>query len=142
MFLSEACHVSPGWVGWLWDHLKLHASERDMCTQVSVSQDYIGGLQLTPDGGMVVVAAADGVASLLEMRKAGARLSHAACGAPLRCIDTDGSLALLGTETGQVSCSPLISYLGASRDALPVEMSCGPFLSCIGPNALLRKTVT
>lgn len=35
--------------------------------QVSVSQDYIGGLRLTPDGLTVVAAAADGVASLLEM---------------------------------------------------------------------------
>ena len=76
-----------------------------------MSQDYIGGLQLTPNGAMVVVAAADGVASLLEMRKAGARLSHAACGAPLRCADTDGRLALLGTETGQVSCSPCLPPL-------------------------------
>lgn len=73
--------------------------------QVSVSQDYIGGLQLTPDGSMVVAAAADGVASLLEMRKGGARLSSAACGAPLRCAETDGRLALLGNESGRVWAS-------------------------------------
>jgi hypothetical protein len=71
--------------------------------QVSVSQDYVGGLQLTPDSQLVVVAAADGAASLLEMRKGGASLSSTACGSPLRCVDTDGALALLGTENGQVS---------------------------------------
>ena len=92
-----------------------------------MSQDYIGGLQLTPNGAMVVVAVADGVASLLEMRKAGARLSHAACGAPLRCADTDGRLALLGTETGQGSWSPCLPILRASHTALLVESSCRPF---------------
>lgn len=90
--------------------------------QVSVSQDYIGGLRLTPDGLTVVAAAADGVASLLEMRKAGARLSYAACGGPLRCAETDGHLALLGNESGQVTpCRTLPSHLLAHLTFLAVS---------------------
>lgn len=70
---------------------------------MALSQDYIGGLRLTPDGGAVVVAAADGYATLLDARKAAACLSRVACGSPLRCADTDGGLAIMGAENGQVS---------------------------------------
>ncbi len=68
----------------------------------ALSQDYIGGLQLTPDGNFAVVAAADGSLSLLDVRRGGLQLSCAACGPPLRCCATDGELALSGTEDGTV----------------------------------------
>ena len=70
--------------------------------QASVSQDYIGGLSLSREEQTVVVAAADGMASLLDMRKSGDRVSRVACGAPLRCVIGDGSVAALGKEDGQV----------------------------------------
>lgn len=86
-----------------------HRSCADVCVcapglhaQAAVSQDYIGGLALSPDGHAVLVAAADGAASLLDARKGGARLASVACGSPLRCAATDGCLALLGSEGGQV----------------------------------------
>ena len=67
-----------------------------------MSRDYVGGLALTPDSLYTLVAAADGVLGLLDMRKAGARLSYVSCGAPLRCLQTDGRYAAVGLETGQV----------------------------------------
>ena len=70
--------------------------------QAAVSQDYIGGLSLSMEEQTVVVAAADGIASLLDMRKSGDRISRMACGAPLRCVIGDGSVAALGKEDGQV----------------------------------------
>lgn len=88
-----------------------------------MSQDYIGGLRLTPDGNMVVAAAADGLASLLEMRKGGARLSSVACGGPLRCAQTDGHLALLGTESGQVTLFD--GKVSLSKDKIKLPHSCG-----------------
>ncbi len=75
----------------------------------SVSLDYIGGLQLTPDGSYAMVAAADGSLSLLDVRRGGARLSCVACGPPLRCCTTDGDLALAGTEDGTVSGAGLLA---------------------------------
>ena len=50
----------------------------------------------------MLVAAADGTASLLDMRRSGARVSHVACGAPLHCAVSDGCMALLGKENGEV----------------------------------------
>lgn len=70
--------------------------------QATVSQDYIGGLSLSMEEQTVVVAAADGMANLLDMRKSGDRVSRVACGAPLRCVIGDGSVAALGKEDGQV----------------------------------------
>ena len=67
-----------------------------------MSRDYLGGLAITPDGLYTVAAAADGVLSLLDMRKAGARLSYVSCSAPLRCLQTDGRYAAVGLENGQV----------------------------------------
>lgn len=66
------------------------------------SQDYIGGLQLTPDSNHALVAAADGNLLLLDMRRGGVPLSCAVCGPPLRCCATDGDLALAGAEDGSV----------------------------------------
>ena len=70
--------------------------------QVAVSQDYIGGLSLSSTEQAVVVAAADGSASLLDMRRSGAEVLRTACGAPLHCVASDGRVALLGREDGQV----------------------------------------
>lgn len=70
--------------------------------QAAISQDYIGGLSLSSEEHNVLVAAADGTASLLDMRKSGARVSHVACGAPLHCAISDGCMALLGKENGEV----------------------------------------
>lgn len=67
-----------------------------------LSQDYVGGLQLTPDGSYAVVAAADGNLFLLDLRRGGVPLSCVACGPPLRCVATDGELALAGAEDGTV----------------------------------------
>ena len=67
-----------------------------------MSKDYLGGLAITPDGFYTLAAAADGMLSLLDMRKAGARLSYASCSAPLRCLQTDGRYAAVGLENGQV----------------------------------------
>jgi hypothetical protein len=74
--------------------------------QAHVSRDYVGGLALTPDGLYTLVAAADGVVSLLDVRKAGARLSYATCSAPLRCLQTDGRYAVVGLESGQARLAP------------------------------------
>ena len=79
----------PGWPS------RLHV-------QASVSKDYLGGLAITPDGLYTLAAAADGMLSLLDMRKAGARLSYASCSAPLLCLQTDGRYAAVGLENGQV----------------------------------------
>ncbi len=51
----------------------------------------------------MLVAAADGTASLLDMRKSGARVSQVSCGAPLHCAISDGCMALLGKEDGEVT---------------------------------------
>lgn len=72
--------------------------------QARVSQDYIGGVALSPDGRHVIAAAADGTASLLDARRGGARVSFATAGTPLRCAAMDGRLALLGAESGQARC--------------------------------------
>ena len=81
---------------------QLHSTwRRPVHTQASVSKDYLGGLAITPDGLYTLAAAADGVLSLLDMRKAGARLSYASCSAPLRCVQTDGRYAAVGLENGQ-----------------------------------------
>ncbi len=78
------------------------ADKASAATQAAVSQDYIGGLSLSSAEQAVVVAAADGSASLLDMRRGGAEVSRAACGAPLHCVASDGRVALLGREDGQV----------------------------------------
>ena len=70
--------------------------------QMAVSQDYIGGLSLSSAEQAVVVAAADGTASLLDLRRSGAEVSRVACGAPLHCVVSDGCVAMLGREDGQV----------------------------------------
>ncbi|CAK0760340.1 hypothetical protein CVIRNUC_002763 [Coccomyxa viridis] len=81
--------------------------------QAAVSQDYIGGLSLSSAEQAVVVAAADGSASLLDMRRGGAEVSRAACGAPLHCVASDGRVALLGREDGQVLVWDLKQQQGA-----------------------------
>lgn len=86
------------------------------CTQATISQEYIGGLSLSSEEHVVVVAAADGTASLLDMRKSGAIVSHVACGAPLHCATSDGCMAILGREDGQV-CHAFLHPAGDS-DAL------------------------
>jgi hypothetical protein len=79
------------------------------CVQAAVSQDYVGGLALSPDGATVLVAAADGAASLLDARRGGAALASVAVGSPLRCGATDGRLGLLGSEGGQVRAAGTLS---------------------------------
>jgi factor associated with neutral sphingomyelinase activation len=83
-------------VGWDWRAGAAAAWEQ------AISEDYIGGVSLTPDGRYAVVAAADGTLSLLDLRKGGARLSSVTCDAPLRCCTTDGNVAVAGSEAGAV----------------------------------------
>ena len=67
----------------------------------------------------MLVAAADGTASLLEMRKSGALVSQVACVAPLHCAISDGCMALLGKEDGEVSPpsqSPSCNTVTSKRD--------------------------
>ena len=78
------------------------ADKAPAAMQAAVSQDYIGGLSLSSAEQAVVVAAADGSATLLDMRRSGAEVSRTACGAPLHCVASDGRVALLGREDGQV----------------------------------------
>lgn len=83
-----------------------------------MSKDYLGGLAITPDGLYTLAAAADGVLSLLDMRKAGARLSYASCSAPLRCLQTDGRYAVVGLESGQVLPLQPLHYIAALHRCL------------------------
>ncbi|KAK9828528.1 hypothetical protein WJX72_000603 [[Myrmecia] bisecta] len=75
---------------------------RNLCWQAAVSKDYIGGVSLTPDGDFVVVAGADGSLKMLDVRKAGSALASASCSAPLRCCQTDGRVAVAGSESGEI----------------------------------------
>jgi hypothetical protein len=78
--------------------------------------DYIGGLELCQGAPAVVVGAADGSLSLLDLRRAGAVLAAVSpSGLPLRCVASDGALALAGDEGGtlhlwnvgqQLGCAP------------------------------------
>lgn len=71
--------------------------------QAQPTDDYIGGVSLTPDCRHVVVVGGDGEVRLLEMRRAGAQLASLACGSALHCCLTDGLTAVMGSEDGQVS---------------------------------------
>lgn len=74
--------------------------------------------------------------SLLDLRKAGARLSFASCGAPLRCLASDGALALAGGEDGALHMWDLAQALGRSAppgrwsrpgpDGLYLPLEAGP----------------
>lgn len=66
-----------------------------------LADNYVGALELCPGGAVLVVAAADGSLSLLDMRRSGAvAASVAPSGLPLRCCATDGVVALAGDEGG------------------------------------------
>lgn len=82
--------------------------------------DYVGGLELCPDGASAVVAAADGSLSLLELRQSG---EVAACvspsGMPLRCVATDGLLAVAGDEGGGLHMWDVAAQLGAAAPRPP-----------------------
>lgn len=108
--------------------------------QAAVSQDYIGGLSLSEGEQSVVVAAADGAASLLDMRKSGAEVSRVACGAPLHCATSDGRAALLGREDGQAGC-PLLALCSAftiELDQLCCQSSILLSLGCGHLEVILR----
>jgi WD40 repeat protein len=83
-------------------------------TLVCDGGDYIGGLAAAPDGRHVVAAAADGALSLLDFRKGGARVSRTACGAPLRCVATDGGTAAAGGEGGMIALWDVALQLGVA----------------------------
>ena len=64
-----------------WD-LRAPAAAGGRLWEQQDSQDYVGGVCLPPDGDYALAATADGALSLLDLRRSGAPLSQAACGAP------------------------------------------------------------
>ncbi|KAL6753513.1 WD40-repeat-containing domain protein [Haematococcus lacustris] len=102
--------LAPGPVG---SHLLLAGTEEGVvsCCDLrskgsvwsqSLAQDYVGGLGMSPCGRFVVVGAADGCLSLLDVRNSGHRLAAVYTGHPLRCCLTDGRLAVAGSEAGRL----------------------------------------
>ena len=78
-----------------------------------LSDDYIGGVRFLPGSSeYAVVASGDATLSVLDMRRAGARLSYVACAAPLRCLATDGTLAMAGSEQGSLYLWDVAQQLG------------------------------
>lgn len=77
------------------------APRRALWQRQLAPDSYIGGLDLGPSGASAVAAAADGRLSLLDLRKGGEVAAAATpSGQPLRCVATDGHLALAGDEAG------------------------------------------
>eukprot|EP00884_Botryococcus_braunii_P015364 jgi/Botrbrau1/2510/Bobra.0079s0002.1 len=70
--------------------------------QLQVTEDYIGGVSLTPDSRHAVVAGGDGEARLLDMRRWDTQLASVSCGSALHCCACDGMTALMGSDAGQV----------------------------------------
>lgn len=75
--------------------------------QAQPSDDYIGGVSLTPDSRHVVAVGGDGEVRLLEMRRAGAQLASLACESALHCCLCDGMTAVMGSDDGHVRHSDL-----------------------------------
>lgn len=73
--------------------------------QEQVCSEFIGSLAQTPDGQNAIVAQGDGSVSLLDLRKAGAQVAVMAYGSPLLCCQTDGQVAVTGSQNGQVITS-------------------------------------
>ncbi len=82
-----------------------------MCTQ-----DYVGGLVLSPCGRYVFCGTADGQLSLLDVRNRGSRLAAASTDAPVRCCASDGWLLLAGGEAGLVNMWD-VGMMSAARAA-------------------------
>lgn len=101
--------------GWLsgWD-LRC-APEAGPAWRQQLSQDYLGGVALTPDGRHALVAAADGAMHLLDLRHAAAGpLSTGRCRQPLRCCSAlDGELAVAGDEGGALQLWDIGQLTGA-----------------------------
>jgi hypothetical protein len=85
--------------------------------KVQLSSDYVGGLQLLPGGAHVLAAAADGALSVLEWRRNGDVAAQVSVGAPLRCVDSDGALAIAGSEGGLLAVWDVAQALGQLRTA-------------------------
>lgn len=98
-----------------------------------VADNYVAGLELCPGPGsssssMAVVAAADGTLSLLDLRRVPASggggstaVVAEACpsGMPLRCVATDGRLALAGDEGGALHMWDVAALLAGASPAAP-----------------------
>ncbi len=101
-----------------------------------VADNYVAGLELCPSSSgssMAVAAAADGTLSLLDLRRVpgssgggGVRAAvvAGACpsGMPLRCVATDGCLALAGDEGGALHMWDMAAQLG---EASPAALASG-----------------
>lgn len=70
--------------------------------QTQVCSEYIGSLAQTPDGQTVIAARGDGNLSLLDLRKAGEQVAVMSHSSPLLCCQTDGQVAVTGSQDGQV----------------------------------------
>lgn len=91
-----------------------------------VADNYVAGLELCPgsSGNTAVAAAADGTLSLLDLRRlpgssGSTAVVAAACpsGMPLRCVATDGQLALAGDEGGSLHMWDVAAQLGGASSA-------------------------
>ena len=73
--------------------------------QAQVCSEFIGGLALSPDGQTALAARGDGNLSLLDLRKAGEQSAVMTHGSPLLCCQTDGQVAVTGSQDGKVKPS-------------------------------------
>jgi len=94
---------------------------RPVAWQCTLSEDYIGGVCQLVGGNHSIAACADGSFALLDARKGGAVVSVAACGTPLRCCLSDGSLAMAGGENGGIAFWDVGQQLGRVPAAGPLE---------------------
>ena len=81
-------------------------SPRKPIQQLSVSNDYIGGVSLLPRTCYAVSACGDGMMNVVDIRyvrETGENCLYTLnCGCPLRCCETDGRTIIAGNELGEI----------------------------------------
>ncbi|CAD7696355.1 unnamed protein product [Ostreobium quekettii] len=79
-----------------------------------LGMEYVGGVCITPDSNHVVAVSEDGQMRVLATRKDGGTIASASMGSPLRCVQTDGHLAVAGGEDGKIHVWDVAQRLGVA----------------------------